>query len=118
MLDGRNPYPSPDWDPTAAPNFIWPPTVAFSHAPLTLLPLGAADVVMVVLGLVVFALALWLVGVRDWRVYGVVGALAAGRRRDARLAPDPAPLRPRGARVAHPSRAARARASRSESRSR
>ena len=28
MLDGRNPYPSPDWDPTAAPNFIWPPTTS------------------------------------------------------------------------------------------
>ena len=24
MLDGRNPYPTSDWDPTAAPNFIWP----------------------------------------------------------------------------------------------
>ena len=45
-------------------------------------------------------------------------ALAAGRRGDARLAPDPAPLRPRGARVAHAARAVRARASRSESRSR
>ena len=89
MLDGRDPYPSPDWDPSAAPNFIWPPTVAFSHAPLTLLPLGAADVVMVVLGLVGFAAALWLVGVRDWRVYGVIGLWpqVAGEMRVSHLTP-------------------------------
>ena len=89
MLDGRDPYPSPDWDPTVAPNFIWPPTVAFSHAPLTLLPLGAADVVMVVLGLVGFAAALWLVGVRDWRVYGAIGLWpqVAGEMRVSHLTP-------------------------------
>jgi len=89
MLDGRNPYPSPDWDPTAAPNFIWPPTVAFAHAPLTLLQPGAADVVMVVLGLVLFALALWLVDVRDWRVYGVVclWPQVAGEMRVSHLTP-------------------------------
>jgi hypothetical protein len=89
MLDGRNPYPSPDWDPTVAPNFIWPPSVAFSHAPLTLLPIGAADVVMIVLGLVGFAAALWLVGVRDWRIYGVLGLWpqVAGEMRVSHLTP-------------------------------
>ena len=89
MLDGRNPYPSPDWDPTAAPNFIWPPTVAFAHAPLTVLSPGAADVVMVVLGLVLFAVALWLVDVRDWRVYGVVclWPQVAGEMRVSHLTP-------------------------------
>ncbi len=83
MLAGRNPYPSPDWDPTAAPNFIWPPAAAALAAPLTLLPLEAADIVIAALGLVVFALSLWLVGVRDWRVYG---ATACGRRSRARCA--------------------------------
>jgi hypothetical protein len=72
MLAGRNPYPPPDFDPTVAHNFIWPPFVAYVLSPLTFLPPGAADLVMVVLGLACFALALWLVGVRDWRVYGVV----------------------------------------------
>ena len=107
MLDGRDPYPSPDWDPTVAPNFIWPPTVAFSHAPLTLLPLGAADVVMVVLGLVGFAAA--AVARRRPRLAGLRRhrALAPGRRGDAGLAPDPAPLRARGARVAYAARALR-----------
>ena len=31
MLDGRNPYPPPDFDPTVAPNFIWPPIVSLSR---------------------------------------------------------------------------------------
>jgi Glycosyltransferase family 87 len=72
MLAGRNPYPPPDFDPTVAHNFIWPPVVAYALSPLTFLPAEAADLVMVVLGLACFALALWLVGVRDWRVYGVL----------------------------------------------
>ena len=72
MLEGHNPYPPADFDPTAAPNFIWPPLVAYLLSPLTVLPLGAADVVMLVLGLVCIATALWIVGLRDWRVYGIV----------------------------------------------
>ena len=36
MLEGRNPYPPPDFDPTVAPNFIWPPFVAYALSPLTL----------------------------------------------------------------------------------
>ena len=39
-------------------------------APLTLLSPDSADVVAAVLELVAFLAALWLVGVRDWRVYG------------------------------------------------
>ena len=72
MLEGLNPYPPPDFDPTVAPNFIWPPLVAYPAAPLTVLPLGAADIAMLVLGLACMAAALWVVGLRDWRVYGVV----------------------------------------------
>jgi hypothetical protein len=72
MLEGGNPYPPPDFDPTVGANFIWPPLVAYLLSPLTVLPLGAADVVMLVFGLVCIAASLWLVGLRDWRVYGVV----------------------------------------------
>jgi hypothetical protein len=110
MLDGLDPYPPADWDPTAGANFIWPPLVAYLAAPLTLLPAGAADVVMLLLGLVCMAAALWLVGARDWRVYGVLGlwpevvgemrvshltpvvallVAAAWRYRDARGVPGP-----------------------------
>ncbi len=72
MLDGDNPYPAPNFDPTAAPNFIWPPSVAVVVSPLLLLPLAAADIVMVAVGLTCIAASLWLVGLRDWRVYGLV----------------------------------------------
>jgi len=72
LLDGVNPYPDPSWDPRASPNFIWPPLAGYLVAPLTLLPLGAADVAMAFIGLACFGVALWLVGLRDWRVYGLV----------------------------------------------
>ncbi len=72
ILDGVNPYPPPDFDPTVRANFIWPPLVVYLLAPLTLLPLAVADVVMLLAGLVCIAAALWLVGLRDWRVYGAV----------------------------------------------
>jgi len=72
MLNGNNPYPSPDFDPTVGANYIWPPLVAYTLAPLTLLPLGVADVVMLAIGLVCIAASLWIVGLRDWRVYGLV----------------------------------------------
>jgi hypothetical protein len=110
LLQGENPFPSPDFDPLAQANLIWPPVAAFLVAPLTLLPAGVADVAMAGIGLLCFALAIWLVGVRDWRVYGalalwpqVVGEMrvshmtpivmllvaAAWRLRDAHGAPGP-----------------------------
>ena len=68
---GENPFPAHD-TPIARRELVWPPVAAYLVSPLTVLPAGVADVVMVGIGLVCFALALWLVGVRDWRVYGVV----------------------------------------------
>ena len=73
LLHGENPFPAAGWDPLAQSNLIWPPLAAYLVSPLTILPAGAADVVIVLIGLTCFALSLWLVGVRDWRVYGVVG---------------------------------------------
>jgi hypothetical protein len=63
LLAGHNPYPES----------IWPPLSTLVAMPLTVLPSQAAGVAIGVLGLAFMALALWLVGVRDWRVYGVVG---------------------------------------------
>ena len=71
LLQGVNPFPDPGWDPLAAPNLIWPPLAGYLVSPLTLLSPGAADVLMALLGLASLSLSLWLVGVRDWRVYGV-----------------------------------------------
>ena len=71
LLHGHNPFPSPD-DEIGGANLVWPPVAAYLVSPLTLLPAGVADVLMVLIGLACFALSLWLVGVRDWRIYGVV----------------------------------------------
>jgi hypothetical protein len=90
LLDGRNPFPASDFDPLGpAPNLIWPPLAAFLVSPLTLLPLATADVVMALLGLVCFAAALWVVGVRDWRVYGAFALWpqVAGEMRVSHLTP-------------------------------
>ena len=72
MLEGSNPYPPRGFDPTFGANLIWPPFAALLAAPFTLLPLGAAELVVALLGPVCFAVALALVGVRDWRVYGAL----------------------------------------------
>jgi hypothetical protein len=89
LLDGENPFPDPSWNPIAQSNLIWPPLAAYLVAPLTVLPVGAADVVIVLLGLACFALALWLVDVRDWRVYGAFGLWpqVVGEMRVAHLTP-------------------------------
>ena len=62
LLDGRNPYPES----------IWPPIAMLVVLPLAVLPASIANIAVGVAGLACMALALWLVGVRDWRVYGVV----------------------------------------------
>lgn len=63
LLEGTNPYPEA----------LWPPLATTVAMPFTVLPSQAAGVAFALGGLVCMALALWLVGVRDWRVYGVVG---------------------------------------------
>jgi hypothetical protein len=62
LLDGRNPYP----------DAIWPPIATVAVLTRAILPTATATIVVGVVGLACMALALWLVGVRDWRVYGVV----------------------------------------------
>jgi alpha-1,2-mannosyltransferase len=71
LLAGRNPFPPAETDLTRGQNYVWPPIAALVVSPLLLLPASAADVAVAVLGLTCVGLALWLVGVRDWRVYGV-----------------------------------------------
>ncbi len=73
ILDGENPYPSADVPLTASGRpYIYPPFPAIVSMPFTVLPLEvAALVVMSVQVLVVLAIPLVL-GVRDWRCYGLV----------------------------------------------
>jgi glycosyl transferase family 87 len=71
LLRGDNPFPPAGTDLTRGQNYVWPPIAALVVSPLLLLPATAADIAIAVLGLACIGLALWLVGVRDWRVYGV-----------------------------------------------
>lgn len=61
LLDGENPYPAA----------IWPPIAVLVVVPLAILPASTADVAIGLAGLLCIASALRLVGVRDWRVYGL-----------------------------------------------
>lgn len=63
LLEGANPWPEA----------LWPPLATVVAMPFTVLPSEAAGVAFALGGLGWMALALWLVGVRDWRVYGAVG---------------------------------------------
>lgn len=89
LLSGGNPFPGPDFEPLVGGNPVWPPLATALVAPLTVLPLGSAEVVMGLLGLALFATALWLVGVRDWRVFGACALWpqVAGEMRVTHLTP-------------------------------
>ena len=62
FLSGENPYP----------DGLWPPLAMLVAAPFTALSSTPAGVAFALAGLACMALALWLLDVRDWRVYGVV----------------------------------------------
>jgi hypothetical protein len=71
LLHWRNPFPGADAALEHGQNLIWPPLAAFLVAPLTLLSVGAAEWAIALLGLACSLLSLRIVGVRDWRVYGL-----------------------------------------------
>ena len=74
LLHGRSPYPI-HADPSvlsAGTSFVYPPIAAYPFIPFTALPAHAAIVVYLVASLAAVAAALWIIGVRDWRVLGVV----------------------------------------------
>jgi hypothetical protein len=56
----------------AGHGFVYPPIAAYPFIPFTALPAHVAIIVYLLASLVAIALALWIVGVRDWRVLGVV----------------------------------------------
>jgi alpha-1,2-mannosyltransferase len=72
VLDGHSPYPAATAQGVAHfDKFVYPPATAVLFAPLAELPLVAAQVAMLVLGVVCVFIALRLLGVRDWRCYGI-----------------------------------------------
>ncbi|HEU5263227.1 MAG TPA: glycosyltransferase family 87 protein, partial [Gaiellaceae bacterium] len=73
ILRGEDPYPSPG-DPLTASGrpYVYPPLPAITVIPLTVVSLSIAEIlVMTAQVLLVLAIPLVL-GVRDWRCYGVV----------------------------------------------
>jgi alpha-1,2-mannosyltransferase len=90
VVHGRSPYPSAASLPSAEEattlspteiqdrlGFPYPAAVAVGLAPLGALPFWAAAVIFTFVLCGAFVLALWLLGVRDWRCYGVAfGSIA------------------------------------------
>jgi hypothetical protein len=72
VLHGRSPYVTP----TAAAfshfdKFVYPPVGALVFAPFAALPAGPARVLMFIVGLAAILASLRILGVEDWRCYGV-----------------------------------------------
>jgi hypothetical protein len=71
-IHGHSPYPPAD--PTVLVHndqFVYPPVTAFLISPLAALPDLAGQVLVLLLALACVLLALRLLGVRDWRCYGI-----------------------------------------------
>jgi alpha-1,2-mannosyltransferase len=72
---GDNPYPSvaaiPD-HPKALQAFVYPPPIALLALPTAALPFSAVAFVLALVDVVAAVVAVRLLGVRDWRCYGVV----------------------------------------------
>ena len=73
VWNGRSPYLAPDPAKLLAQGnaYIAPPLLAVLCGPLALLPFAPAVVVYGLVCIAALALALRIVGVRDWRVYGL-----------------------------------------------
>jgi hypothetical protein len=72
VVQGRSPFTAAD--PTALAHndkFVYPPITALLMAPLAVLPDEAGRILVLVIGLTCVPLALRLLGVRDWRCYGL-----------------------------------------------
>jgi len=73
ILAGHSPYPAPNPAKLLVPgnSYIPPPPLAFLSVPFSLLPFVPAVVAWGVACTAALVLALRIVGVRDWRVYGL-----------------------------------------------
>ena len=76
ILDGRNPYPSRTTEQLQAVGtaMVTPPLLALIHLPLAALPFNPAVVLFEVVQAVALVAAVYLCGVRDWRVYALAVA--------------------------------------------
>jgi hypothetical protein len=72
VVHGRDAYEAPGADLSDRANLLWPMAAVLPVVPLTAVPAGVADWIATALVLAALVGALWLLDVRDWRVYGVV----------------------------------------------
>ncbi len=72
VLHGHNPFPPPHANLAGGVNRIFPVAAAILAIPLTVLPVGAASAVFVLLLGVSVVATLVVLGVTDWRLYGLV----------------------------------------------
>jgi hypothetical protein len=75
VLHGTSPYLTPAELGALAPGdihaFVYPAPLALAATPFGLLPYGVAAGIYVVVLIAALVVGLWLLGVRDWRCYGV-----------------------------------------------
>ena len=71
VLHGASPYPRPE-ALIDEHQFVYPPLAAFLFAPLAALPFAVAAPLLAVVELAATGLTLRVLGVRDWRCYGIV----------------------------------------------
>jgi hypothetical protein len=80
VLHGSSPYPSPALVAHAHPTdgafeyFVYPPPFVLAMLPFAVLPFAAAAALYTLALLASIAGALWILGVRDWRCYGIAFA--------------------------------------------
>jgi hypothetical protein len=73
VLRGASPYPRPEaWALHDEQQFVYPPIAALFFAPLAAFPFAVAAPLLAVVELAATGLTLRVLGVRDWRCYGVV----------------------------------------------
>ena len=72
MSTAEHVYDAPDADLSDRSNALWPVAAVLPAVPLIALPPGVADWVATALVLATLVGALWVLDVRDWRMYGVV----------------------------------------------
>jgi alpha-1,2-mannosyltransferase len=72
ILQGASPYPAPHASALQGEQqFVYPPLAALLAAPLAAFPFGVAAALLAALELLATGLTLRVLGVRDWRCYGV-----------------------------------------------
>lgn len=72
VVDGGEVYDPPDAELSDRSNAVWPTAAVLPIVPLTVLPPEVADWLATAAVLGSLVAALWLLDVRDWRVYGAV----------------------------------------------